>query len=149
MGVKLDILNDYDVIGLDFDKTLVGSPNSAKLIDYILNNREKTYYIITFRTHNKHLEIPKILKNLYKIDLLKENIVKNIINIDNISYNNYKLGKFLLETKQLYNNQHLIDNYKNWKGKVCKEIGVQIMVDDDVVIKKGLLNNGVKFLKFV
>ena len=148
MSINLDILNNYDVIGLDFDKTLVDSPNSAVLIDYILNNRHKKYYIITFRTHNKHLFIPKILKNLYKIDFFKENIIKKVINIDDNSYKNYKIGQILLETNQLFDNQYLIDDYENWKGVVCKKVGIQIIVADDIMIKNGLEENNIKFLKF-
>jgi hypothetical protein len=137
-----EMLDKFDKIGLDFDKTLVDGYLSKDLVDYILKNKNKEYHIITFRTGILVDDIPFHLEDVYGIDFFDSGIIKSIISIPEYLYRNYMYAKMnKLDKDNIYYRE-----YYNWKGDVCKEMGIEVMVDDNIMISENLKNNKISFI---
>lgn len=134
-------LDRYDKIGLDFDETLIGNKMSQQLVDYVLNNPQKEYHIITFRTKSWVDEIPHILLKHYGIDFFKQDIIKSIQSIPENLYYQYLTAKNLYERNHPY-----FKEYYEWKADICKEMKIGVLVDDNINIKEYLDKNGIFFI---
>ncbi len=135
-------LDKFNKIGLDFDKTLVDGFMSEELVDYILKNKNKEYHIITFRTGILVDDIPFHLKDVYGIDFFESGIIKSIVSIPEYLYSNYSHAKH----NNLDKNHIFYQEYYNWKGDVCKDMGIEVMVDDNAMISENLKNNKIYFI---
>ena len=138
-------LTAHTKIGIDFDKTLVFHKNSHILQKYILENfKNKSFYIITFRSHG--------LEDQIKYDLLgNSNLTLEMFKgVHCIPYNIYegaiRSDAYIYEEPFKYWDEPYT-KYMEWKGKICKELNCTILVDDnktDVIY--GCRKHGIKFL---
>ena len=124
-------LATFHKIAWDFDKTLVDSKASHFLHSFIKEHPDIEHYIVTFRTHgmveampydlNKYKSAPdfSVFKNIFHID--EDAWMKNDICLIN---RNVGRLKGPLTEPEIY--------YKTWKGLVCSEHGIPILIDDDI-----------------
>lgn len=123
--MSFSILDEHDVIGWDFDGTLIDHPKAQSMHDYILDHPEKTHIIVTFRSHGME-------RNIWR-DLGRENhrapgraAFKDVINMSNKLFEEGYMAQkavaasIVLPTKE----------YLEWKGKVCHDLGITVLVDD-------------------
>lgn len=113
----MDDITKYRSLAWDFDLTLWGNENSAKFWDYIAENpHNQTHHIITFRTgrlfdrlwHDLALAECKLLPFHFRgVQGVPEEIYEALIN--------GRVGG---------------DQYFFWKGKVCRELGIECLIDD-------------------
>lgn len=131
-----DFLDKYDRIALDYDGTLYGnSDNIYYLIDYISNNKHKTYYIVTFRSEEQGIGILDVLNKLYvNYDINWNDLITEVIfaPIDIAMSRVYK-----------YTTPSLFDS---WKADVCIEHNLQVLIDDEMEnVYNGCLGKGVDY----
>lgn len=104
-------LLEHDVIGLDMDNTLIDAgAYSDALVNFVKQNPNKTYHVITFRD----------LYNWSRDSSIAELKVKAA-----------------LEIGEHFEDIHFCDEWKNddfdlpnWKGWVSVKLGCTIMIDD-------------------
>lgn len=115
--MELDNITQYRSLGWDFDMTLHGHSQSQKFWDYIYENPHcQTHHIVTFRTGRL---------------------------LDRIWHDLSKAGSHLLPFQfrgihgvpdELYeafvNGEDAGVEYMFWKGKVCRELGIECLIDD-------------------
>lgn len=105
-------LKKHTNIALDFDETLIGSKYSKYLWNFIEDNPDKNYWIVTFRSGS--LADPGLLW----LSLLEES------------------GNRILDTHfkgYVFCPDGLSSDFEkliHWKGEVCKKIGCTVIVDD-------------------
>ena len=129
-------LDKYKRIALDFDGTLHGqNDNIYYLIDYINQNRNKVYYIVTFRNYEQSIGILDYLNAIYKQYSIDWNklISKIIFAPNDIAY--YRT--YRMDDVQMYN---------KWKSRVCVQNNLPILVDDEMQsVYDGCVQMGVDF----
>jgi hypothetical protein len=118
--MKLELLDTHQVIGIDFDGTLVNNPRSHILQQYILDNHQiKDFHIVTFRTHNLRIELPENFeKSVRQTGIaLKLEHFKGVHCIPDV----------LFERKYMFDDG---TEYYSWKAKQCQKIGATVLLDD-------------------
>lgn len=113
----MDDITKYGKIGWDLDMTLLDGANSPVFWNYILaNTYQQEHFIITFRTG-------RLFDRLW-LDLAKANCpllplhFRGTFGVPERHYNNFMLG--------LAGG----DEYMFWKGWQCRELGIEVLVDD-------------------
>ena len=109
------------------DNTLVDSPASVYLNEFIRNNPTIDHYIITFRTHGLVSAIPfDLLK--YGTDI---SLFKQILSISKEAWVENEVA--LLKRKSNPNMPITREEiyYKTWKGRICSEHNIPVLIDDD------------------
>jgi len=115
--MEIDDITQYRSLGWDFDMTLHGHNRSQQFWDYIHENPHcQTHYIVTFRTGRL---------------------------FDRIWYDLAEAGCRLLpfqfrgvhgvpdEVYEAFVNGWIGgDEYVFWKGKTCRELGIECLIDD-------------------
>ena len=113
----MDDITKYRKIGWDVDMTLLGGATSPAFWDYILDNPyQQEHFIITFRTGRL---FDRLWFDLAKADCpLLPFHFRGIFGVPEQHYNNFVLG--------------LVggDEYMFWKGWQCRELGIEVLVDD-------------------
>ncbi len=141
--IDINILKKYNIIGLDFDETLINNPNSNKLISFIKQNLNKTYYIVTFRSHGYQDFISQILWNKYRLKISKN----MILSIPDEIFNLESIGVELVDLGYYNFGEYLRQEYKKWKGDTCLKYNIEILVDDDYDnVYQQLIKNGIDYL---
>ena len=124
-------LDKYQHIGIDFDGTLIDSSKSYIIAKYILNNPNKKYYIITFRTHGMERNIIKDLLQFYGASLGNNinNYITNVFTLPYKDYEDYTVSKVntRLSKEEIVKMQY---NYLHFKGKICSENNIEVLIDD-------------------
>lgn len=106
----MDFLANFKRIGWDVDDTLIGSRRADDIADYIRNNPlHQQHYVITFRSHGMQ---DRVFHDL-KANGLDETHFVSMSNCPDAIYEGQ--GKA----------------YWEWKGAVCAELGIEVLVDDD------------------
>jgi hypothetical protein len=122
-------LTEFPSLAWDFDNTLVDSPASQLLHDFIKANQDISHYIVTFRTHALVPAIPYDLAK-YKSDV---SLFKQIITIPTEYWVNYTIDERKrragILTGPLTEAEVL---YKTWKGMVCQKHSIPVLIDDDM-----------------
>lgn len=105
-------LESYHNIAFDLDDTLIGD-NDLKYFfwDYIKNNKNKKYYIVTFRTRQNASTMWEEIK--------KES--NNIISEKNFVHHDLFMDKKIHEDKK---------KFKLWKGETCYKLNCEVLIDD-------------------
>jgi hypothetical protein len=141
--IDINILKKYNIIGLDFDETLINNPNSEKIINFVKQNPNKTYYIVTFRSHGYQNYIPQILWNEYRLKFPKD----KILNIPNEIFNLESIGAELVDYGYENFGEYLRQEYRKWKGDTCLKYNIEILIDDDYDnVFPQLIKNGIDYL---
>lgn len=136
----IKVLEKFDVIGLDFDGTLHGTNYAiVDLIEFISSHKDKKYYIVTFRNKEQSENLLQYLSVMYKdFDINWAEIIAKVI------YAPYEITH-----KRTYNRND-IDSYNMWKGDVCKQYSMQVLVDDEIEsVYRGCEVNNVSYFDIV
>lgn len=132
----LSLLDQHSHIAFDFDDTLLYGVASSVIHEYIQNNPQKKYSIITHRTPTQATSIPIELKQLSPITIdcfdhvypCPERTVREF-SIDQVDRRRAKLPPATSSTPldELSVGER---KYLFWKGYVCARIGATIFIDD-------------------
>lgn len=116
---RLEEFDSHQKIGIDFDNTLVGHKNSDKIQKYILENRDREFYIITYRSHGWQHRIVSDLSESTTITgvPLETSHFAEIHNIEDEIYEKHLAMKGDA-------------SYLSWKARRCVELGCTILIDD-------------------
>ena len=106
----MDFLTNFRRIGWDVDHTLIGSRGADEIANYIRTNPHgQQHYIITFRSHGmQHRVFPDLAA--YGLD------ASHFVSLTNCP-------------DAIYEAQG--EPYREWKGSICGELGIEVLVDDD------------------
>jgi hypothetical protein len=136
--MSFSILDQHSAIAWDFDNTLVDHAKSEAIHKYIRRHPEKRHVIVTFRSFGWQHEIWEILAKY--LDAPPREAFDGLINIDD--------GRFypaeptagphvdharLHDALRTINDRVFITDvasYIEWKGGVCREHGLTVLVDD-------------------
>jgi hypothetical protein len=106
----MDYLAKFTRIGWDVDETLIGSRHAHEIADYIrANPLGQQHYIVTFRSHGMQNRVFFDLE-AYGLDRSHFSSMTNC-------------------PDHVYEAQG--EPYRDWKGGICKALGVEALVDDD------------------
>jgi len=124
-------LDKYNIIGIDFDNTLIGNAASDIIANYVIQNPNKKYYIVTFRSHGLESS-SEISKNC--ITYLRKDMRRYFIDILAIPYV-YVEHKYYADHRKnisIEDYNEYTYNYVHWKGKICSEYNIEVLIDDDI-----------------
>lgn len=125
-NVLSDKLKKHQKIGIDLDYTLICSDIDNILKRYIHTHPNKFYYIVTFRTFEDVDNIPHVLKTRG----INIKLFKKILTVPEDIFIDYINGKE-------NGNMNMTYEYREWKGKICKENNISVLIDDlpeDVIL---------------
>lgn len=107
----MDFLANFKRIGWDVDDTLIGSRHADEIADHIRSNPlDQQHYIITFRSHGMQDHVFTDLK------------ANGLDQTHFVSMSNCP--------DAIYEAQGA--RYREWKGAICAELGIEVLVDDDI-----------------
>jgi len=128
----MEILSRYRKIALDFDGTLFDGPASEYLQEYVVDNQDKSYGIVTFRDDRasvmRDLSAMGLSPNLFATIITMPR--KMAIDFEAETTMRRHAGLPLLATvssDQMFPTEH---KYVMWKGFVCMKIGASVLIDD-------------------
>ena len=123
--MSFSILDEHDVIGWDFDGTLIEHRKARKMHDYILDHPEKTHIIVTFRSHGME---DRIWRDLWRENARAPGMTafKDVINMPDKLYENGYIAQKAVASKIVIPTSE----YLEWKGKICHQRGITVLVDD-------------------
>lgn len=127
--VMLDKLLSFDVIGWDFDGTLIDHPNAPAFHRFISEHPEKRHYIITFRTHGWQTRVFAELQK-YPSAPPRECFTQ-VFNIDDKAWEAFNRIS-LRRSLGIYDGPLTPweDYYFQWKGLMCKTYRIPMLIDD-------------------
>ena len=106
----MDYLANFKRIGWDVDDTLIGSHHADEIADYIrANPLDQEHFIITFRSHGMQ---HRVFRDLEAYGLDRTHFV-SLTNCPDAVY------------------EAQGEPYREWKGSICAEFGIEVLVDDD------------------
>ena len=115
--MELDDITQYRSLAWDFDQTLYGHERSCQFWDYIHENPyDQQHYIVTFRT-------AQLFDRLWR-DLSEAGcrlLPMQFRGVHGVPEHVYEA--FVLGLKGA-------DEYLIWKGKRCRELGIECLIDD-------------------
>lgn len=104
-------LEKHQTIAFDFDQTLIQNPYSHKLWEHVRDNPEKTYWVVTFRSHHLRDE---------------EKLWTELEHRSFIDRSHFEGVHFVPD--HLYNSR--CEMFVEWKGKTAHSLGCTVLVDD-------------------
>jgi len=115
--MELDDITQYPTLGWDFDMTLHGHERSRQFWDYIHENPHyQQHHIVTFRTGRL---LDRIWYDLGRAGCrLLPMQFRGVHGVPEEVYEAFVLG--------LSGG----DRYLYWKGEVCRELGIECLIDD-------------------
>lgn len=124
----ISALCGHKAIAWDFDDTLVGHPNAPIMHRFIAQNPHLRHVIVTFRTHGMQ---DRIFDELGRYRTAPpESAFEAVINISDRRWEDFHKKQkqnisyaFGLSPEEKY--------YLEWKGMVCRDNGLTVLVDDD------------------
>lgn len=139
-GMPINELKKYSKIGIDFDNTLYDGLNSYLIFEFIKENyKEIDFYIVTHRTPKYSESIQQQIIESFGVDMVKRGMFKNIFDTPTKVVSDYHQGIFDILMGQNHGNNDLILKgeklklpFLEWKGSVCKENNIPVLVDDEV-----------------
>jgi hypothetical protein len=117
-------------IGWDFDGTLVDHPAAGLMHEFIKATPDRTHYIITFRTHGLITALPDDLATYPSappLDAFRE--VKSVPADRWVAFERSRLMRRSGVLKGPMTEDEIF--YVEWKGKVCRDLGLAVLVDDN------------------
>lgn len=115
-----DDITQFRSLGWDFDQVLFQHENSAQFWDYIQRNpHDQTHHIVTFRTGRLFDRLWHDLSTAgCPLMPLHCHIVHGIPEAIYLAAMNGDIGG---------------DEYFYWKGKVCRDLGIECLIDDATI----------------
>lgn len=136
--MSYSILDQHRAIGWDFDNTLIDHPSSPEIHRYIRAHPEKRHLIVTFRSFGWQDRVWSSLA-AYPGAPGRE-CFAGLVNMDDarfvpavpeegahVEHARAHDAIRLIEGKLLITD---VDSYLEWKGLMCRELGLTILVDD-------------------
>jgi hypothetical protein len=121
--MSFSTLLEHNATGWDIDGTLLGHPNSRRMADFIRATPEKRHVLVTFRSHEL---VPRIWVDLFREPTrLTEKDFSGLVRMQDAMFEReYNMGRspagLFIPTQ----------NYLEWKGKMCNDYGLTVLVDD-------------------
>jgi len=141
---RLKELQSFPAIGWDFDLTLVDSPASLVLQQFIAANPQIRHVIVTFRTHGL---VNRVWSDLarYPVGLTQANFA-DFLHIEEDAWVAFTRCEQAREMGTLKGPQRPAEVYYNeWKGMVCANNSLPVLVDDKVDhVQQGCAKYGIK-----
>jgi hypothetical protein len=140
-------LDPFDAIAWDFDGTLINHPKSSLMHQYIKAHPQKKHVIITFRTHGAQYLIFEEMQFLYPGSPGKDRF-GDVINISNLAWLNFTRYDRMRYHGRLKGPLTPHEEYYiNWKGSICKQHGLSVLVDDRTDhVASGCEKHGIVFI---
>lgn len=154
--MSFSILDRHDAIGWDFDGTLIRHTRSEAMHAYILANPHKKHVIVTFRTFGWQDRVWQHLAEIYPRAPARA-LFQGVVGIEQEKF-------FAVESEDdpriALHRQHdalrtidgkiyitEIEPYVHWKGEVCRQRGLSVLVDDmrDLVLP-GCRKHGIDYI---
>lgn len=111
------LLQNYKHLAWDFDDTLICHRLSEEMWQFIIDNPfDQQHSIITMRSHGMETAMFQLLE-AWGSDLIRANF-EHVLNVSDALYESYKRDPY---------EEHA---YTEWKGRMCKEIGADVLIDD-------------------
>jgi hypothetical protein len=145
--MTISTLNSHNNIGVDIDETLVGgNPRKVKLWNFIENNPNKNYWLITFRT-GAFLDQSYSDIEMESSGRITRDVFEGLYGIPpELSIAYHRVEPFIRFRKSnpkkwerihnhIPNFNDLVNRYdlsKEWKAKKCSELGCTILIDDNI-----------------
>jgi hypothetical protein len=127
----LKILDSYQSIAWDFDKTLIDNPHSPLFHKYILQTPEKRHIIVTFRSGGLVESMFDEFEDYPDAPTFDD--FDGYINIDSRAWSSWSRDEFDRRTGRLTGPlTEPEEYYVNWKGATCKKNRLPILIDDDI-----------------
>lgn len=137
----------YAKIGIDFDETLIDHEYSADLWDFIAKNPyNQEFYIVTFRSGGLELRIWDDLA--IRGSRLEPRHFAGVLTCPHEIWRDFHYGDAATTTPKLITSLAALDHpYLEWKGMVCADNEIEILVDDmpDMVLG-GCRKHGVEYV---
>jgi len=138
------VLKKYHRIGWDFDGTLVGHQKSFDIWNFIDENPYgQEHFIITHRSHG--LEKRMFDQLVEEGSMLTPGHFTQIFNVTDTMHAEFernKPNKLFIMPEDLSN-----DPYVQWKGLICHQNNIQVMIDDDPdIVIHGCLKYDIDFI---
>jgi hypothetical protein len=116
-----DDLRSHQRFGIDFDGTLVGHEKSKHLQEFIVTHSlEKEFFIVTFRSHGRELEIAEDLRESIEKDTGTRIRLFHFRDIHNMPDDDYARTNGSMRIPEFY----------QWKPAKCRQLGCSILIDD-------------------
>ena len=133
--MNFEILKDHHSIGWDFDGTVCDHSRTKLMWNYIKSNPQKKHYIVTFRSgeqfYSKH-GIVRWAEQGCWIDLLDCGSglsEEHFVSIIHMSDREFEENCSKRTLSGLYTEPS--SYYVEWKGKVCADHGITVLIDDN------------------
>ena len=143
-----DILENHEIIGLDFDGTLIDHPSGVELQNFVHENHlDKQIYIITFRSGSMLVDLWDDMKE-FNYYCPSKRMFKGVYGIEHSAWQANEIA--MLKRRSGMIGEDLTDEeiyYKTWKGMMCNKLGATVLVDDkpgDVML--GCKKFGIQFV---
>lgn len=117
--MHIEILDQHQKLGIDFDGTLVGHPRSHILQKYIVDHPEKDFHIITFRCGQMERNLRWDLQDSVEL-------TGSGLRLDHFKTIEC-CPKLIFERREVFDDGR---EFYGWKAKRCAELGLTILVDD-------------------
>jgi hypothetical protein len=125
-------LETYDILAWDIDETLIDNPYATAYAKYIIMHPKQTHIVVTHRSHGIQHSIRPDFEYFHG---RKGNALYAMFNnIHAVPDEIYSKHIKAIENRLLglpYD-QAQIDTYHHWKGVICKEVGAQALIDDNI-----------------
>jgi hypothetical protein len=128
---RLSVLNNFSSIAWDFDNTLIDNRHDKLFYDFIENTPNKKHVIVTFRTDGWVNSIfQELAQNHAGLD---ETDFDGVVTISHKAWVACNQDEYLRKRGRLTGPLTAAEEYYyTWKGKVCSEMGLEVLVDDNM-----------------
>lgn len=148
-SLSIPVLDPHQIIGVDFDGTLIGGRNGDLLYRYIVeHHKSKTFWIVTFRSGGFEDHCFGELEFTFENDPPPQTMFAGIESVPHQIWfqaqmdtakrkNGFLTGPMTTAEKQ----------YCEWKGAACKRRGCTILIDDlPNCVLPGTMKHGIDFV---
>lgn len=138
----------HRAIGWDFDETLIDHPNSPNLHQFIKDNPHLRHVIVTFRTHGWQNRVFAELREYRGAP--GKSAFGGVFNIPDDLWTKFehitdrrRCDPHFARSAHTELEQEVIE----WKAKMCKKLGLTVMVDDMTDrVMPGCLKHGIEYI---
>lgn len=128
--MKTEWLKEHNAIGWDFDGTLWDHDLATLMHQYIKEHPEQKHFIVTFRSGKRDGRLWAEEGCWIDLDRCGSGLKpEHFVGIINMSEAEFDENCSARSGSGLYIGP--TDFYKEWKGKVCSEAGITILIDDN------------------
>lgn len=133
-------------IGWDFDGTLIDHPAARLMHRFIRATPERRHVIITFRTGGMLRDLGRDLRRYRSAPPMSA--FESVHAIDHEAWEQFMMAEWQRKAGILKGPiTEIEDTYVNWKGQQCRELGVPVLIDDNLPhTKPGCERYGIRLI---